>query len=237
MKAPQAITELVASRRLSLPLLVQAGSKAYGLDVKDSDDDYVGVFVPRLREFVSLPGLERDTYTGNKPDFTLHEIGKFCHLALKGNPAILETLWNPMILHQDEWGRRLIALRGDVLHRESLKVYVSYAESQMKKMVKGKRLHSKGGTYNEKYGAHLIRLLHAGISLSESSEVVVRVPEGLAATLMEIRLGQKTMEDVLKMARPLLERLKGLSDRSSFPERPNHEAINALVTEARLSRE
>lgn len=63
---------------------MRSGSKAHGIDVEGSDDDYVGVFIPRLRDFVSMGGLERDTSAANDPDYAVHEIGKFCRLALKG---------------------------------------------------------------------------------------------------------------------------------------------------------
>ena len=236
MEVPEAIRSLLAEKDLSLALLVRAGSKAYGIDVEGSDDDYVGVFVPPLRKFVSIHGIGRDTYAQNGPDFTIHEIGKFCHLALKGNPAILEALWNPGILECDAWGRELLALRNRMVHRGSLEVYVAYAEAQMRKMVSGKGLHAKGGTYNGKYGAHLVRLLHAGIGLAAAREVMVRVPPGLAATLLSIRKAERSMEQVLELARPLLERLKRLSETNTLPEQPDFNAVNDLVVRARLSR-
>jgi predicted nucleotidyltransferase len=236
MSIPREIQSLIEAKRLSLCLLVRSGSKAYGIDVEGSDDDYLGVFVPRLGDLISLSGLEKDTYAENDPDFTLHEIGKFCRLALKGNPAILETLWNPDLLSCDAWGKSLIALRSRMLHRGSLDVYVDYAEAQLRKMVRGEGLHAKGGTYNGKYGAHLIRLLHAGISLAATRDVTVRVEASLAATLLEIRSGRRTMEDVLELARPLLEQLKRLASTNTLPERADVEAVNALVVDARLSR-
>lgn len=236
VNVPKPIEDLAASRGLSICLLVRSGSKAYGIDVEGSDDDFVGVFVPRLRDLVSIAGLERDTYAENGPDFTIHEIGKFCRLALKGNPAILETLWNPDVVVCDSWGRGLVGLRGRMLHRGSLGVYVEYAEAQLKKMVTGKGLHSKGGQYNGKFGAHLVRLLHAGISLAATREVMVRVPAPLAATLLEIRSGNRSMAEVLEIARPLLEQLRRLASTNALPDRPDDTAVDALVADARLSR-
>src|SRR5258706_15130833 len=108
---PPEVETLCAEHDLKLSLLVRAGSKSYGIDIATSDDDFLGVFIPPLRRTLSIHGNPQDTYAGNKPDFTLHEIGKFCHLALKGNPAILETLWNPDVLVSDEWGKKLLAIR------------------------------------------------------------------------------------------------------------------------------
>jgi len=233
---PESVKQAVRLDDRSLALFVQSGSRAYGLEIETSDDDYLGVFVTPLTKFVSINGPGPDTLAGNGPDFTLHEIGKFCRLALKGNPAILETMWNPNVLMCDEWGRELISIRSKSLHRGSLKVYIEYAQAQLKKMVKGTGLHSKGGSYNGKFGAHLVRLLNAGIHLAESGEVQVRVPPALAATLMEIRTARRSMQDVMEISRPLLEKLKRLSEANPLPEHPDEEAFNDLVIRARLSR-
>lgn len=237
MVAPQQIQDVADRNRLLLCLLVQSGSKAYGIEVEGSDDDYVGIFIPTLRDFLSLRGFGPETHVGNDPDFTIHEIGKFCRLALKGNPAILETLWNPNVVHGGKVAEELGRLKRSFLHRGSREVYVDYAEAQLKKMVKGKGLHSKGGTYNGKYGAHLIRLLHSGLDLAETLEVTVRVSPKLAETLLEIRTGKRSMEQVLAMARPLLDKLKGLTRENALPARADEDRINAFVIEARRSQE
>lgn len=233
---PDVFASLARERDFELALLVRAGSKSYGLDVATSDDDYLGVFVPRLREIVSIRGLASDTHAGNDPDYTLHEIGKFCALALKGNPAILETLWNPDVLVATPWGERLRAIRSRCLHRGSLAVYIDYADAQLRKMAKNKGLHSKGGTYNAKYGAHIIRLLHAGLRLGATGDVMVRVPLELATTLMRIRRDEIGARDVEIMAQPLLTELRALAEGNTLPESPDRAAFDELVASARLSR-
>jgi len=230
-----AIRSIVEEHGLQVSLLVRAGSKAYGLEIEDSDDDYLGVFVPRLRDLLSIAGLSSETHAGNDPDFTLHEIGKFCALGLKGNPAILETLWNPDVLLNDSWGRELIASRSKFLHRGSLAVYASYAEAQLKKMVRGGVLHARGGVYNGKFGLHLIRLLHAGLALAATGEVMVRVPADLAPPLRRIRSGEIDMNAVLGMSGPLLEELKRKCEANDLPAEPDRAAIEDLVVRARLS--
>lgn len=235
MEIPAPIRELCRREGLALSLLVRAGSRSYGIDGPDSDDDCLGVFVAPLRHTISMHGLAHDTFAGNDPDFTLHEIGKFCRLALKGNPAILETLWNPDLVVADEWGRRLVALREKCLHHGSLAVYVDYADAQMRKMVGRKGLHAKGGTYNGKYGAHLVRLLHAGLVLVRTGQVMVRVPADLAALLRRIRALDLGMEEVLEIARPLLTELQAASASNPLPEAPDEAAFNELVIAARMA--
>jgi predicted nucleotidyltransferase len=232
---PTPVSDALAARGRRLSLLVRAGSKSYGLDDASSDDDYLGVFLDPFRAFVSLNGPGPDSETGNDPDFTLHEFGKFCRLALKGNPAILETLWNDDVLSQDAWGRELRERRTSFLHRDGLRVYVSYAEAQLKKMARGGALHAKGGSYNGKFGAHLIRLLHAGITLAAGGEVQVRVPPELAEELRAIKRGEVSMDAVIRRALPLLERLSRLSATNTLPPKPDVAAIDDLVVRARMS--
>lgn len=232
---PPPIESALQARGLRLCLLVRGGSKSYGIDGPGSDDDYAGVFLSPLRAFVSLAGPGSDSETGNDPDFTLHELGKFCGLALKGNPAVLEVLWNDDVLAIDDWGRALREKRTSFLHRNGLGVYVAYAESQLKKMARGGALHSKGGTYNGKFGAHLIRLLHAGITLAASGEVMVRVPRELAVELLAIKHGEVSMDRVIQTALPLLERLTRLASTNTLPPTADVAAIDDLVARARMS--
>lgn len=230
---PPPIRDVLAARRLGLCLLVRAGSKAYGIEVEGSDDDFAGVFVPALDDFLSLRGYGPDTHAGKAPDFTIHEVGKFCRLALKGNPAVLETLWNPDRLHATPLGGRLVEMRKSFLHRGSLDVYVDYARAQLRKMVRGAGLHAKGGTYNNKFGAHLVRLIHAGLDLAETGEVTVRVPPERASLLMEIRTGRRAKDEVERLARPLLDRLQGAARSNGLPSAPDEDRINLFVVEAR----
>lgn len=226
---PPAIQAALDARGLRLCLLVRGGSKSYGIDGPASDDDYAGVFLAPLRAFVSLDGPGPDSEAGRDPDFILHELGKFCRLALKGNPAVLELLWNDDVLSEDAWGRELRERRRAFLHRDGLRVYVDYAESQLKRMARG------DGGYDGKFGAHLVRLLHAGISLAASGEVLVRVPAGLRGLLLEIKEERMSMDRVLDVARPLLERLRRLAGTNALPPRPDRTAIDDLVARARMS--
>lgn len=236
MALPDPLTALARDHDLSFPLVVRAGSKAYGLDVEGSDDDTVGVFVATLRTLVSIDGLHRDTYTGEKPDFTVHEIGKFCRLALRGNPAILEVLWSEEALQCDALGRELVDGRRRFIHRGSLEVYVSYAAAQLKKMAAGKGIHARGGVYGTKFGMHLIRLLKSGLALGRTGEVTVRIPAREADLLREIRSGQQTMQQVIDLALPLLEDLQRLSADNGLPPEPDRRWVEDLVVRARMSR-
>ena len=61
MLLPEEIRSAVEASHAKISLLVRSGSKAYGIEVEGSDDDYVGIFVPRLQDLVSIYGIKRDT--------------------------------------------------------------------------------------------------------------------------------------------------------------------------------
>lgn len=74
------------------------GSTAYGLaNPNKSDVDYLGIYLAPRRDVLGLNGgtTVEKSYVTQNPDRTLHEIGKFCRLALKCNPTIIDLLFLP----------------------------------------------------------------------------------------------------------------------------------------------
>jgi len=83
------------------------GSTAYGLTTPESDIDKLGIYIQPTEDFYGLKlWTEKDfSIVTTNPDRTLHELGKFCRLALKCNPTITELLWIPeelITLHTPE---------------------------------------------------------------------------------------------------------------------------------------
>jgi len=83
------------------------GSTAYGLATPESDIDKLGIYIQPTEDFYGLKlWTEKDfSIVTTNPDRTLHELGKFCRLALKCNPTITELLWIPeelITLHTPE---------------------------------------------------------------------------------------------------------------------------------------
>ena len=85
------------------------GSRAHGLDTKDSDYDYRGVYVEPTKKILSLGYKYKGSHwLEGKEDQTTYEIGHFLHLALKCNPTILEVFMAP-IVRDEEYERSYIA--------------------------------------------------------------------------------------------------------------------------------
>ncbi len=76
------------------------GSRAFGLDTDTSDTDTRGVYVAPTESFWSLakPPTHVD---GPEPEWFSWEVERFCELALKANPNLLEVLHSPLVVPAD----------------------------------------------------------------------------------------------------------------------------------------
>lgn len=70
-----------------------SGSRAYGLDTKDSDTDIKGVFVLPKDQFYSMDYIPQVSNPSN--DIVYYELGRFMQLLSLNNPNILELLNTP----------------------------------------------------------------------------------------------------------------------------------------------
>lgn len=160
------------------------GSTAYGLNREGSDIDTLGVYAAATLDVAGLHWhSSRETVHTTKPDTTLHEIGKWCRLALKGNPTITELCWLPHDLLDTvhpEYGTRLIELRTAFLSDHAItSAYGGYARQQ------AHRLDARGdSTFSAdtrkrttKHARHLLRLLRQGRHLRETGTLTVRIDD------------------------------------------------------------
>lgn len=172
-----------ANRGKLVTLLLQGivGSQAYGLVRPDSDVDRLGVFAAPSENFFGLhpPIGKSATIVRHEPeDLTLHEVGKFCSLALQCNPTILELLWLPDELYEvrGEDGYRLIQMRNAFLSRNRVRdAYFGYAEQQFIRLSNKGRFPDVPASRIEKHARHLLRLLRQGHQLYTTGDMTLKV--------------------------------------------------------------
>jgi len=132
---------------------IRFGSHLYGTNTPESDEDYIGVFVPEERDILlgripktaasspsdcsrkNLPGEEDSTW------FSLHH---FLALACQGQTIAMDMLWAPdTMIEYDTHGwiwNDLCDQRGKFLSK-NMKAFVGYARGQAAKYsLKGERL-------------------------------------------------------------------------------------------------
>lgn len=211
------------------------GSKAYGLDTKDSDTDIKGIYLLPTVEVLSRGfNSEKNTKDHVDPDWVYHEVQKFISLAVQCNPTILELLFLDDYTQLNEWGQLLIDNRSLFLSNRIYKSYGGYALSQARK------LNARGGTYGngrnkryEKHTRHCFRLLYQGKELLETGTLHVRVTPEMREELFAI--GKQTPEEIIdRFEKEFLEFDKITS---VLPEEKDvdYKAVDDLLLKIRLA--
>ncbi len=116
------------------------GSRAFGLATDASDTDRRGVFVaptPLFWRFDKPP----THVTGPRDEEFSWELERFCALALRANPNLLECLHSPLVEYADATGRELLDLRGAFLSRRAHGTFRGYAAQQLAKLEADVRTH------------------------------------------------------------------------------------------------
>lgn len=205
------------------------GSKAYGLDTADSDEDIKGIYVAPTSKVLGLFGV-KETIDHTDPDWTYHEVGKFIHLAMKCNPTILEVLFLEGYTVSTKVGRMLVDNRHLFLSNGVYNAYGGYAISQARK------LNARGGTFGHgrtnrysKHARHCFRLLFHGKELLETGSLTVRVTPQMREDLFAI--GELPPEQLVERFEREFRAFDQI--KSVLPDKPDREGINKLLLRIR----
>ena len=135
--------------RKHMILKIRVGSHLFGTSTPDSDEDYLGVFMPpddtifgfQKCEEVDLGVVDKDDTGRNTKDaidFKVHDYRKFAKTVMENNPNFIHAIFvnEENILFKDEHGfaDRLLALKHQIVHKGAYRRFVKYAESQIHKM-------------------------------------------------------------------------------------------------------
>jgi len=132
------------------------GSNLYGTNDKNSDKDYVSIFIPDEEYILGFNNVEdvdaslKDKDENNKNtkdavDKKYISIKKFLRLAKDNNPSMFELLFvnKENILFINDLGEELLSIKKDFMSKNIINKFLGYAKSQKKKMV------IKLGNYNK----------------------------------------------------------------------------------------
>ncbi|MEV6650730.1 nucleotidyltransferase domain-containing protein [Streptomyces sp. NPDC051219] len=210
------------------------GSTAYGLAKPGSDIDRLGVFAA---DTASFHGLQQPTasHVTTGPDRTLHEAAKWCRLALRGNPSVMELVWLPDDLYEvrTPLGDELIGIRSNLLSAKRVRdAYLGYATQQFKRLYDRGNGSLSAETRNRtaKHARHLRRLCHQGFELYATGRLQIRVddPESYH------QFGEEVAADAM-VALPMLKGFERLFDKtkSVLPDQPDEAAAEAWLHRVR----
>lgn len=204
------------------------GSRAFGLDTSTSDTDTRGVYVAPTEAFWSLgkPPMHVD---GPEPEWFSWEVERFCELALKANPNLLEVLHSPLVVRQTELGEELVGLRSAFLSQLAYQTYSGYVLSQFKKLEADFR---RDGAPKWKHVMHLIRLLLSARTLLKEGRLVVDVGAD-RGRLLAVKAGELSWEEVERWRLTLHEELDKALEKTVLPATPDVAKVDAWLRSVR----
>ncbi|MER5633946.1 DNA polymerase beta superfamily protein [Streptomyces nitrosporeus] len=204
------------------------GSRAFGLATRASDTDRRGVFLaptPLFWRFEKPPAHVE----GPAAEQFSWELERFCELALRSNPNVLECLHSPLVERADATGRELLALRGAFLSRRAHTAFVRYAVGQRRRLEADLRTH---GAPRWKHAMHLLRLLTSSRDLLRTGELAVGVGDA-REDLLAVRRGEVPWAEVERRMTRLTEENDEAVTRSPLPPEPDRARVEDFLVRTR----
>lgn len=213
------------------------GSTAYGLAREGSDTDRLGIYAEDTQDFHGLYRV-KESYVQTKPDVTLHEAGKWCRLALGGNPTVMELVWLPDDLYEvrTPLGEGLIDIRQAFLSAPRVRdAYLGYATQQFRKLES--RADNTFGPdlahRTTKHARHMYRLLVQGLELYQTGNLAIRLSENDVKVAMSF--GAAVGLGNVGWAHTVLADYEDAFDRSPtvLPDRPDEKTVEEWLRRVR----
>lgn len=205
------------------------GSRAFGLATDGSDTDRRGVFLAPTALFWRFEKPPTHVEGPAEEQFSW-ELERFCALALRANPNILECLHSPLVEYVDDTGRELLALRQAFLSRQAHETFARYALGQHKKLAADVR---KYGAPRWKHAMHLLRLLMSSRDLLRTGTLTIDVLEQ-REPLLAVKRGEVSWGEFERwMSRLATEADEAAAARSPLPPEPDHTRVEDFLVRVR----
>ncbi|MGH4030906.1 nucleotidyltransferase domain-containing protein [Actinomycetota bacterium Odt1-20B] len=204
------------------------GSRAFGLATDASDTDRRGVFVaptPLFWRFEKPPAH----LDGPADEQFSWELERFCELALRANPNILECLHSPLVEQITDTGRELLSLRAAFLSRHVHASFSGYALGQRKKLDQDLRTH---GAPRWKHAMHLLRLLLSCRDLLRTGELTVDVGDR-REQLLAVKRGEVPWPQVDSWMNRLAAEADEAAAHSPLPAEPDQRRVEDFLYRTR----
>ncbi|MEU4656557.1 nucleotidyltransferase domain-containing protein [Streptomyces sp. NPDC023723] len=204
------------------------GSRAFGLATADSDTDRRGVFLAPTPLFWRFDKPPTHVEGPAEEQFSW-ELERFCELALRANPNILECLHSPLVEHADATGRELLALRAAFLSRHVYESFTGYALGQRRRLDADLRVH---GAPRWKHAMHLLRLLASARDLLRTGVLTVDVGAD-REPLLAVKRGEVPWSEVESRMTRLAEECERAARRGPLPAEPDRRRIEDFLFRVR----
>lgn len=206
------------------------GSRAFGLATEASDTDRRGVFLAPTPLFWRFDKPPTHVEGPREEEFSW-ELERFCELALRANPNILECLHSPLVERITPVGEELLSLRGAFLSRRAHATFTRYAAGQHRKLVADVRLH---GGPRWKHAMHLLRLLLSCRDLLRTGRLEIDAAP-YRDRLLAVKRGELTWEEVDTWMTRLTAEADAALVSSPLPDGPDLPRVEDFLHRTRLA--
>lgn len=207
------------------------GSTAYNLAHENSDIDKKGIFAFDTKDLFSINYKNlNDVKATTDPDNTWYEAARYCSLALKCNPNILELLYLSEYTVKTDLGEMLREIRSDFLSAPAIRgAYINYARSQLHEIEKKGHFGSDLKKRTEKHARHLVRLMMQGFQLYSTGELTVALDN---VSAMQVKaIGFMAGQGDLLVLRSVYEAYKEAFDTTEtvLPDEPRRDRVESWL--------
>ncbi|MFF0514676.1 DNA polymerase beta superfamily protein [Streptomyces sp. NPDC004250] len=204
------------------------GSRAFGLATEESDTDRRGVFLaptPLFWRFEKPPAHVE----GPAEEQSSWELERFCVLALRANPNVLECLHSPLVEYADATGRELLSLRDAFLSRRVHETFTRYAQGQRRKLDADVRTH---GAPRWKHAMHLLRLLESARDLLRTGTLTIDVGDR-RESLLAVKRGEVPWPQVETRMTRLADENDEAVQHTPLPAEPDRRRVEDFLVRTR----
>ncbi|MFI0240686.1 DNA polymerase beta superfamily protein [Streptomyces sp. NPDC016845] len=204
------------------------GSRAFGLATEASDTDRRGVYLAPTPLFWRFDKPPTHVEGPAEEQFSW-ELERFCELALRANPNILECLHSPLVERLTDTGRELLALRDAFLSQQAHDTFARYAVSQRRKLEADVRAH---GAPRWKHAMHLLRLLTSCRDLLRTGTLTIDVGDQREA-LLAVKRGEVPWPEIDRRMTALAAEADEAARRTPLPGGPDRARVEDFLIRAR----
>ena len=204
------------------------GSRAFGLATGDSDVDTRGVYLAPTPAYWGLVPPPAHV-EGPEPEWFSWELGRFCELALKANPNLLEVVHSPLVVTCTPVGSELLELRGAFASRLARQTFNGYVLSQFTKIEADLR---RDGAPRWKHVMHLLRLLFSAEQLLATGVPLFDVGPH-RDRLLAVKRGEVPWADVEAWRLALHARVDEAAATSPLPQAPDVARVDGWLRSVR----